>query len=224
MANRFYNKSQSGFSLIEMLIVIGIVVLFTSILLYNYDKDKRGKAELERAAQALASDIREAQTRATASGKAGGRSYCGFGIHKDNTLNTKQYIMYGGLKVTVDNADYCFNDTSKQYNKNGGTRGGSERDDIIGSTRNLLGSNIEFMRDFGDIFYESPYPNVYLQNTYGVPSDPGSDGPGYYNGSLATPIVLRIKGTAVCNDSTCATICVFISGRVDIKTNNASCP
>lgn len=210
-----------GFMLIELLLVIGIVGLFISLAVYNFNRDKYGRVELERAAQIMANDIREAQTRATAGSVIGGKTYCGFGIHKVNTLNNKQYIIYGGLKV-VGAPSFCYLELSKQYNTDCGTRcGSSDHDDVIGLTRNLFGNKVEFKTDFGDIFYESPWPTAYLQNSYGVPSDPDSDGPAYYNANNYNSIVIRIKNTSTCTDSTCITLCVYRSGRIDIMSSGS---
>ena len=66
----FLVKKNGGFTLVEMLVVVGIVVLLSGAILVNMSTGNRG-IEVLRSAQTISSALRKAQNDALGSGEAG---------------------------------------------------------------------------------------------------------------------------------------------------------
>jgi len=80
-------KEGSGFTVVEMLVVISIITIITTTVIFNFRSARENQA-LERVAQRLAFDIRRAQTLAL-SGVNFDDNRCSYGIHIDASPQTR---------------------------------------------------------------------------------------------------------------------------------------
>ncbi|OGD31084.1 hypothetical protein A2W60_00960 [Candidatus Azambacteria bacterium RIFCSPHIGHO2_02_46_12] len=78
---------QKGFTVIELLVVLGIIVLISASILANYRGQQRESA-LTRSAQKLALDLRRAQTLAVSSTLHHSEIPYGYGVHFDKNVNS----------------------------------------------------------------------------------------------------------------------------------------
>ncbi len=89
-----FSKS-SGFSLIEMLVVISIFVIVTGIVLVNLPSF-RDKSSLDLVAQEIALTIRQAQVFGIGTRAFGGSVYPSHGIYLD-PAQTQQFVLFADL-------------------------------------------------------------------------------------------------------------------------------
>jgi len=84
-----------SFTLVEIIVVIALVVLFTSLILPFYRKGEE-RFVLERSAYKLAQDIRDAQEMAMSVREIEGQNVYGFGVHfKESWRNF--YVLFADL-------------------------------------------------------------------------------------------------------------------------------
>jgi len=101
---------KNGFSLIEMLVVIFIIALLSSVVVANFS-GVRGQLALKRAAHQMVQDLREAQEMAMSSIKeSGGCSNAkGYGIYINVSTSNKSYKLYADTAADtniIDCPDY----------------------------------------------------------------------------------------------------------------------
>ena len=90
----FFNKKTAGFTIIELIVSVSIIILMTGLFLNNYHSTNK-RSELSLAAQKLASDIRLMQSRSLSSTKFGGNvPNGGWGIYFNKTTNPGSYIFF----------------------------------------------------------------------------------------------------------------------------------
>ena len=96
-----------GFTLIEMLIVMAIIIIITGIVIFNIGSERQNSALL-RSAQKLSLDLRRIQSFALSS-KVFKTSEvpCGWGIHFNNVGSTN-YIIFADLAVNPNCSDRDF--------------------------------------------------------------------------------------------------------------------
>ena len=101
--------SHRGFTLIELVIATGIIVILTTVTLANFPRFGRTLA-IERDAQLLALAIRDAEARAAGTRiSAAGEFQNLFGVHFDTTAgNNNKYIIFS------DNDDDQFYDVGEE--------------------------------------------------------------------------------------------------------------
>ena len=107
----------------------------------------RTRLDLNETANALASNIRNAQAQAASSVNYGGAIRCGYGIRY---TDASSYAVYAGPSAA--SADCA------AQNRNFGA------EDTIISAKNFLDARVEFKNSFNDIFFEPPDPKTYLNN------------------------------------------------------------
>ncbi|MBU4274231.1 prepilin-type N-terminal cleavage/methylation domain-containing protein [Patescibacteria group bacterium] len=100
---------QNGFTLIEMVVVIGIIIVLVSITVANFS-EVRGQLALKRAAHQLMQDLRKAQEMAMSSAGLNGTGDCslpvrGYGIYIDCLTDNKSYKLYAD--TTADTGFDC---------------------------------------------------------------------------------------------------------------------
>ncbi|MFH1979026.1 MAG: type II secretion system protein [Patescibacteria group bacterium] len=83
-------KRNLGLTLIELLTVMAIIALLSTVVLSNYREGQKRYA-LAQAAQKMASDFRRAQNMAISGINIGNGKYCGYGI---SFPNDNSYIVY----------------------------------------------------------------------------------------------------------------------------------
>src|SRR3989338_3253530 len=89
---------QKGFTVIELLVVLGIIVLISASILANYRGQQRESA-LTRSAQKLALDLRRAQTLAVSSTLHHSEIPYGYGVHFDKNVNS--YFIFAMCDATI---------------------------------------------------------------------------------------------------------------------------
>lgn len=138
----------SGFTLIEVLVVASITVLITSFLIGNFSQARLG---LDRAMNVMVADIRDTQSKAVTSAKFNGSLRCGYGIHY---LSATSYRVFTSAAAS----GACATDDRK-YNSPGDP---TVRDVAIDTS-------VNFQAAFTDIFFEPPDPITYINGvTNGV--------------------------------------------------------
>lgn len=130
-----------GFTLIEVLVVMGITVLMTSLLVANFS---RTRMDLNQATITVKDAIRTAQSMALSGSSWNQTSRCGYGIH----FSASQYIVYAG---PVSDGTACASGNYR-YNMNGG----------IVSQGLISNSVLEISTTVTDIFFEPPNPKTYF--------------------------------------------------------------
>lgn len=136
--------NSKGFTLIEILVVAAIAGFMATTIIINFSKTR---LDLNETANALVSDIRNAQSRAASSVKYGGAIRCGYGIRYVSVASYAVFV--GPSAASVDCA---------AQNRNFGA------EDTDFSTKNFLDTRVEFKSSFNDIFFEPPDPKTYLNN------------------------------------------------------------
>jgi|SRR3989338_2888333 len=101
------NTNVLGFTLIEVLIVLVIIVVITGIIVFNIGSERQNSA-LMRSAQKLSLDLRRAQNYAlsTKEFKSVGIP-CGWGIHF-NGVGSTSYIIFADMASAVNCSDRDF--------------------------------------------------------------------------------------------------------------------
>lgn len=95
-----------GFTVIELLVTIGIMAVITGTVLGNYPQFSR-RLNIERETQIVALSLREAEERAIRTQRAGGGFQAPFGVHFD-LASPKQYIFFadtGGVSDFYDTGE-----------------------------------------------------------------------------------------------------------------------
>lgn len=96
-----------GFTLIEMLVVLAIIILLTGIVVFNVSTERQNSALL-RSAQNLSLNLRRAQTYALTVKQF--KTYgvpCGWGVHF-NGADSTSYVIFADLALAADCSDRDF--------------------------------------------------------------------------------------------------------------------
>jgi len=101
------DTTSKGFTLIEMLVVLAIIVVITGIVIFNVGTERQNSALL-RSSQKLSLDLRRTQNFALSSKvfKTTGVP-CGWGVHF-NGINSTNYIIFADLAVNQNCSDRDF--------------------------------------------------------------------------------------------------------------------
>lgn len=185
-----------GFTLIEILVVMGITVLLTGFMIQNFS---RSRTDLNQTRLLVQDAIREAQSLALsgsvfAGPSGGGRATpsfyrCGYGAHFD----AGSYTVYAG-------PDSNSVDCSTQ------DRGYNPGTDQVVRTALFSNNTIEILLPAPDIFFEPPDPVTYV-----CTSSPCGDAQRF--AGLSADIKIRRKGAA-CPSDDCRIIHVTTSGLI----------
>ncbi|MEK9129807.1 MAG: type II secretion system protein [Patescibacteria group bacterium] len=137
-------KPIKGFSIIELIVVISIIGIMSSLMFANYRQGER-ESTLEYATQQVAQDIRKAQNLSLAGSKLDEDYTYGYGIFFDKNKKS-EYFIYGD--VGEKNKYYKFN---------------IENDKEIFSEPIVLSTNVEInITKNEDIFFAPPDPITYI--------------------------------------------------------------
>jgi len=176
------SKNSLGFTLIELLVVAAITGVISTFMLLNF---QRSRVDLNESSGVFIADLRATQSKALASTKydsgLGSKIRCGYGIHY---VNLTSYSIYTGPDASLNNCS--------SLNRN---LDGTDATVVI---KNFENSKIEFKATFGDIFWEPPNPDTYINNS---PID------------ASINITIGKKGGTCPQD--CKTINVSTSGKIE---------
>lgn len=148
----FFKGSNSGFTLIEVLLYAILMGTFSTIILFNLRGSQSNISVVDRASAAIISDFRRVQNYAIAGLTFQGSSVCGYGIHY---LAPDSYLIYAGGGATCS--------SSNRNYQNG--------QDFNVQTVKINESSVKFKASFNDVFFEPPDPKTYLNNSFSL-SDP----------------------------------------------------
>lgn len=100
-------KTENGFTLIEIIVVLTIIIIITGVVIFNIGTERQNSALL-RSAQKLSLDLRRVQSFALSSKvfKTSGVP-CGWGIHF-NGVGSTSYIIFADLTFTANCSDRDF--------------------------------------------------------------------------------------------------------------------
>lgn len=147
----------SGFSLVELIVTVGIIVLVSSLVLAKYP-DFSEKQSLDRASRTIALSIRDVQIRAMSS-REFANIFPAYGVHFESGVNDK-FIIF---------ADY--NPENQKYDDGEAV----EEKKIITSARiadlradQKSGSNPQERLSDIDIIFKRPDPLIFLRANNGV--------------------------------------------------------
>ena len=141
----------SGFTLIEVLVVASITIVITGFLMVNFSETK---LNLDHTMNLVVADIRDTQTKAITSATYNSTLRCGYGVSYVNATTFKIYT-----SPTASNA--C-----STYNRN------YEVTDTIARTVVIRDQGVEFRSSFSDIFFEPPDPATFINNIAGLSTPP----------------------------------------------------
>ncbi len=219
-------RSQTGFTLVEILVTASLIVFITSAVIRNFSASR---LNLERVANVMASDIRLAQQLALSSYQYKGpidpvpRNRCGYGVTQDPSNPQQGYIVYvGPATVKPDGTPNNCGD-ARQYQSS---------QDTPAYKSVLLDLRINFRDNpgqgnlFKDLYFEPPSPTVYFGNQ--LPSPNPADPETYFERVVIKKIGVGIKGgppgsSCEKGNPDCIYICVYVSGRVEVS-KTWTCP
>ena len=181
------NRSDNGFTLVEVLVVTAIIATLSVALFFNFGTTARNRTARSQVASVIVSDIRRAQSMALAGTRFSGNIFCGYGIHYVDHIS---YILYAGANEGLPQCQ------SANHNYQAGI-------DLVVQTQKLINQNMEFRSSFSDIFFESPDPKTYINNSASL-TDP------------QTAISIQLLNQQNCSGQSCAKIEVYTSGQVNL--------
>lgn len=148
-------KNQNGFSLVELLVVIGIVVIVALATISGYPNFKK-KLSLQRASQEVVLGIRQAQIYGLGVKEFGG-VYPGYGVHFDISSGpANSFVLFADL------------DGDSEYDNPGEIVETFRLNKGEGSIEELLCDGVACGSDILNIIYLRPYPTVILKDGNGA--------------------------------------------------------
>ncbi len=140
-------QNNKGFTLIETLVVLAIIVIINGIVIFNVGTERQNSALL-RSAQKLSLDLRQAQSFALSSKtfKTSGVP-CGWGVHF-NGVGSTGYIIFADLAAVADCSNRDFVRAAD----------GSEDFETINFDAGINISSLS--NDLSDIVFTPPDPTV----------------------------------------------------------------
>jgi len=146
-------KSASGFTLVEMLVVLGITAMLSSVFI-GYGGTIKDQVSLFREEAKMVQVLYKAKTYSVQALKnSDGKSSCGYGVHFSNIENS--YFIY--LKNERESDGTCKKDNLNY--RNGDTQQGN---------KNMIDSKVH-LNNVSDIVFIPPKPEVYFypNNSFG---------------------------------------------------------
>lgn len=180
-------KHQGGFTILELLVNVGIMAVLGTLFFINFRSSSTNATARHQQSSIIVADIRRVQTMTTAGSQYQGTIVCGFGIHY---VTSRAYLIYAKKVPTFPTA--CAALSTRNY----------ESTDYTVELKPLVNSGLSNSW-FPDIYFEPPDPKTYINNVR----------------SLSPVINVNInilKTGSVCNPSTCTTITISTSGKIDI--------
>jgi len=193
-------KYTKGFTLVEMLVVITIILIMTGLLIGKF---AQSRVDLNQWRLQVMDGIREAQSLALASAKFNDTYRCGYGVH----FESNGFSIYAGPDAsTLD----CSSDALHQREYNAST------DEIV---RAVVFSNaqVEVIQVEGappapDIFFQPPDPTTYIC----LNSPAVACGSADQQAGISIDIGIGLVG-ALCPSDDCRIIHATTSGLITIQ-------
>ncbi len=139
-------NQHKGFSLIEMIVVLGIIAVLGTMLKLNFRSSATNTAARHQTAFTVVSDIRRAQSMAVSGSGYQGTPACGFGVHY---VSPTSYLLFARKLV----GGVC----------SAGTNIYPAATDSIVETKILQNPSMSFKAPpFADLYFEVPYAKAYL--------------------------------------------------------------
>lgn len=157
-------KSQAGYTLVEMMVVVAIIGLISTVIITNFS---RTRVDLTQSANLIASTVRFAQSETISSSKFQNYNPCGYGIHY---INSADFALYAGPNAATTDC--------KSINRNY-----QSNEDSIVKTYVFSDPNVDFAAPFNDIYFEPPDPKTYLNNDSSLNQGPLTISIGVVGGS-----------------------------------------
>jgi prepilin-type N-terminal cleavage/methylation domain-containing protein len=139
LRQKFYSKERVGFTIVELLVVIALISVFSLVLVSNFPQS-RLQLSLSRVSYKFEQDVRRTQGRALSSEQykdSGGtlQTVFGYGVYVDTLSNNKQYIIYAdktGNQI-YDVTDYVIDTVNFSSTEPG---------IVIKQINNIVGTNV----------------------------------------------------------------------------------
>lgn len=176
-----------GFTLVEVLVVTAIIATLSVALLFNFGTTARNRTARIQVASIVVSDIRRAQSMALAGTRFNGNVFCGYGIHY---VDRTTYLLYAGADEGLARCQ------DANHNYQAGI-------DSVVQTQKLINQNMEFRSSFSDIFFESPDPKTYINNS-ALLTDP------------QVTINIQRLNQQNCSGQSCTKIEIYTSGQINL--------
>lgn len=142
---------KKGFSLIEMVVVLGIIAVMATMLKLNFRSSATNMAARHQTAFIVASDIRRMQSMTVSGSGYQGAPACGFGVHYNNSTS---YVLFARKFVGVA----CI----------AGTTTYPAATDAVIETKKLQNPSMVFRGSFNDVYFEVPSAKAYLGGDSGL--------------------------------------------------------
>lgn len=179
-----------GFTLFEMIVVLFVVGILSSLLLFNFRDLNNSPMARHQLSSLVISDLRRAQSMALAGVEYNDMPVCGFGLHYEAASGL--YFIY--IRPPDSISEICDIAANRNYN--------NLTDSII-ETRTISNPSLT-INWTDDIFFESPNPKTYIANSN--------------NPAISAILdVVVLNGSGVCPSSDCTRITVSTSGRIDVN-------
>ena len=185
-------KQVKGFTLVEMLVVISIILVMTSLLLGKF---AQSRVDLNQWRLQVLDAVRESQALALSGAKFNNAYRCGYGIH----FVSNGFVIYAGPDASLVD---CSNDSLHHREYNAGT------DEVVRSVT-FSNTQVEIALPAPDIFFQPPDPTTYIC----VNSPAVACGVADQQAGVSVDIGIRTRG-AVCPSEDCRIIHATTSGLI----------
>jgi prepilin-type N-terminal cleavage/methylation domain-containing protein len=145
--NSTNKKRTQGFSFIELMVVLSIVGVLSSIFLINFRDSAKSEGARNQTASVFETQLRRAQSKALSGAQFNDEPVCGYGMHY---LGLNEYAIY-----VVDHPGNC-DLADKHYS-------GSYSVEV--ERMRFRNKNMRFDSSFFDIYFESPESTVYVDGS-----------------------------------------------------------
>lgn len=144
-----------GFTVVEIVVVLGIMVIITGIMLFNVGSEKQNSA-LFRSAQKLSLDLRKVENYALSSKVfKDSKVPCGWGIHFNGAGSTS-YIIFADTALFTNCSDRDYKRSSS-----------SEDLETVNLEAGVKIDNINIDNTISDVTFTPPAPIVSFGSIYG---------------------------------------------------------